>query len=126
MLANVPRPEVGPRTLLGRLRAAVRARHYSPRTEESYVGWVRRFVVFHGRRHPDQLGEAEVRAFLEHLAERVRRWRRCCSCTKREEVRAVLAQLRGVARLVGLLLYGSGVRLLECLSLRVKDVDFHR
>src|SRR2546430_17232639 len=72
MLANVPRPEVGPRTLLGRLRAALRARHYSPRTEESYVGWVRRFVVFHGRRHPDQLGEAEVRAFLEHLAERVR------------------------------------------------------
>src|SRR5438132_107072 len=64
--------EVAPRTLLGRLRAAVRARHYSPRTEESYVGWVKRFVVFQGRRHPDQLGEAEVRAFLEHLAERGR------------------------------------------------------
>src|SRR3989475_6734813 len=70
--------EVAPRTLLGRLRAAVRARHYSPRTEESYVGWVKRFVVFHGRQHPDQLGEAEVRTFLEHLAERVggRAWTR--------------------------------------------------
>ena len=154
--------EVAPRTLLGRLRAAVRARHYSPRTEESYVGWVKRFVVFHGRRHPDQLGEAEVRAFLEHLAERVRvsastqnqavaallflyesvlgrrlavspqgivhakELQRLPAVLSREEVRAVLAQLRGVARLVGFLLYGSGLRLLECLSLRVKDVDFHR
>src|SRR5207253_1741386 len=72
MSPNGRAAEVAPRTLLGRLRAAVRARHYSPRTEESYVGWVKRFVVFHGRQHPDQLGEAEVRAFLEHLAERVR------------------------------------------------------
>ena len=72
MSPNGRAAELAPRTLLGRLRAAVRARHYSPRTEESYVGWVKRFVVFHGRRHPDQLGEAEVRAFLEHLAERVR------------------------------------------------------
>lgn len=153
---------VAPRTLLGRLRAAVRARHYSPRTEESYVGWVKRFVVFHGRRHPDQLGEAEVRAFLEHLADRVRvsastqnqavaallflydavlgrrlavspqgivhakELQRLPVVLSREEVRAVLAQLRGVARMVALLLYGSGLRLLECLSLRVKDVDFHR
>src|SRR2546430_2205327 len=154
--------EVAPRTLLGRLRAAVRARHYSPRTEESYVGWVKRFVVFHGRRHPDQLGEAEVRAFLEHLAERVRvsastqnqavaallflyeavlgrrlavsphgivhakELQRLPVVLSREEVRAVLAQLRGVAGLVALLLYGSGLRLLEGLSLRVKDVAFHR
>jgi len=58
-----------PRTLLGRVRTAVRARHYSPRTEASYVGWAKRFVVFHGRRHPDELGEADVRAFLDHLAE---------------------------------------------------------
>src|SRR3989441_1732565 len=162
MSPNGRAAEVAPRTLLGRLRAAVRARHYSPRTEESYVGWVKRFVVFHGRQHPDQLGEAEVRAFLEHLAERVgvsastqnqavaallflyesvlgrrlavsphgivhakelQRWPVVLS---REEARAVLAQLRGVARLVALLLYGSGLRLLECLSLRVKDVDFHR
>src|SRR2546430_4450784 len=154
--------EVAPRTLLGRLRAAVRARHFSPRTEESYVGWVKRFVVFHGRQHPDQLGEAEVRAFLDHLAEHDRvsastqnqavaallflyeavlgrrlalspqgivhakELHRLPVVLSREEVRAVLAQLNGVSRLVGLLLYGSGLRLLECLSLRVKDVDFHR
>src|SRR5712691_11892062 len=59
----------GPPTLLGRLRAAIRARHYSPRTEATYVGWVRRFVVFHGRRHPGTLGEPEVQAFLTHLAD---------------------------------------------------------
>src|SRR5256885_5678847 len=151
-----------PRTLLGRVRAAVRARHYSPRTEASYVGWVKRFVVFHGRRHPDELGEADVRAFLDHLAEHDRvsastqnqavaallflyeavlgrrlalspqgivhakELHRLPVVLSREEVRAVLAQLNGVSRLVGLLLYGSGLRLLECLSLRVKDVDFHR
>lgn len=152
----------GPRTLLGRLRAAVRARHYSARTEESYVGWAKRFVVFHGRRHPDGMGEAEVRVFLEHLAERDRvsastqnqavaallflyeavlgrrltlspqgivhakELQRLPVVLSREEVRAVLSQLRGVPRLVALLLYGSGLRLLECLSLRVKDVDFQR
>src|SRR3989475_1593945 len=162
MSPNGRAAEVAPRTLLGRLRAAVRARHYSPRTEESYVGWVKRFVVFHGRQHPERLGEAEVRAFLEHLAERVgvsastqnqavaallflyeavlgrrlavspqgivhaKELQRLPVVLSREEVRAVLAQLRGVARLVALLLYGSGLRLLECLSLRVKDVDFHR
>src|SRR3989475_8515210 len=162
MSPNGRAAEVAPRTLLGRLRAAVRARHYSPRTEESYVGWVKRFVVFHGRQHPDQLGEAEVRAFLEHLAERVRvsastqnqavaallflyeavlgrrltlspqgivhakELQRLPVVLNRDEVRMVLAQLRGVSRLVVLLLYGSGLRLLECLSLRVKDIDFPR
>src|SRR5947209_5310119 len=151
-----------PRTLLGRVRTAVRARHYSPRTEASYVGWVKRFVVFHGRRHPDELGEADVRAFLDHLAEHdgvsastqnqavaallflyeavlgrrlalspqgivhAKELHRLPVVLSREEVRAVLAQLKAVSGLVGLLLYGSGLRLLECLSLRVKDVDFHR
>src|SRR6266704_6615917 len=151
-----------PRTLLGRVRAAVRARHYSPRTEDAYVGWVKRFVVFHGRRHPDELGEGDVRAFLDHLAEHdgvsastqnqavaallflyeavlgrrlalspqgivhAKELHRLPVVLSREEVRAVLAQLNGGSRLVGLLLYGSGLRLLECLSLRVKDVDFHR
>ena len=149
-------------TLLGRLRAAIRARHYSPRTEESYVGWARRFVVFHGRRHPATLGEPEVQSFLTHLAEhdRVsastqnqalaallflyeavlgRRLEVSASgvvhakephllpvVLSRDEVRAVLARLRGVSRLVALLLYGSGLRLLESLQLRVNDVDFQR
>jgi Phage integrase, N-terminal SAM-like domain len=60
----------GPKTLLGRLRAALRVRHYSPRTEQAYVAWVKRYVLFHGRRHPATLGEPEVQAFLTHLAER--------------------------------------------------------
>jgi integron integrase len=148
--------------LLTRLRAALRSRHYSSRTEESYVGWAKRFVVFHGRRHPATLGERDVQAFLTHLAERDRvsastqnqalaallflyeavLGRRLTVSAAgvvhakephllpvvltRDEVRAVIAQLRGVSRLVALLLYGSGLRLLECLALRVKDVDFQR
>ena len=151
-----------PRTLLGRVRAAVRARHYSPRTEQAYVAWVRRFVVFHGRRHPADLGASEVQAFLTYLAERGRvsaatqnqaaaallflyesvlgrplptapggvvhakESQRLPVVLTRAEVSAVLRQLRGVPRLVALLLYGSGLRLLECLRLRVKDVDFGR
>lgn len=162
MSGDLPTPAPQPRTLLGRLRAAVRARHYSSRTEQSYVGWVKRFVVFHGRRHPGMLGEPQVNAFLEHLAERAlvsastqnqavaallffyetvlgrrlavspmgvvhaKEPHRLPVVLSRDEVRAVLAELRGVPRLVVLLLYGSGLRLLECLSLRVKDLDFQR
>src|SRR5438445_6116777 len=68
----VPSPAPGPRTLLGRLRSALRARHYSPRTEQAYVAWVRRYVEFHDRRHPATMGATEVQAFLTHLAERGR------------------------------------------------------
>ena len=157
-----PAPGSGGPKLLTRLRSAVRARHYSARTEESYVGWVRRFVRFHDKRHPATLGEAEVQQFVVYLAERAqvsastqnqavaallflyevvlgrplrlsptevvraKEPRRVPVVLSREEVRAVLAELRGRARLVGLLLYGSGLRLLECLSLRAKDVDFQR
>ena len=155
-------PGPGPRTLLGRLRAAVRARHYSPRTEQAYVAWVRRYVQFHGRRHPATMGTSEVQAFLTHLAERgqvsastqnqaaaallflyeavlgrplavapdgvvhAKEGYRLPVVLTRDEVRAVLRELRGVPQLVALLLYGSGLRLLECLQLRVKDVDFGR
>src|SRR5437879_3993237 len=155
-------PASGPSTLLGRLRAAVRARHYSPRTEQAYVAWVRRYVHFHGRRHPATMGATEVRAFLTHLAERGRvsastqnqaaaallflyeavlgrrlavapdgvvhakEGHRLPVVLTRDEVRVVLRELRGVSQLVALLLYGSGLRRLECLQLRVKDVDFGR
>src|SRR2546427_11839472 len=158
----VPSPAAGPRTLLGRLRAAVRARHYSPRTEQAYVAWVRRYVEFHDRRHPATMGATEVQAFLTHLAERGRvsastqnqaaaallflyeavlgrrlgvapdgvvhakEGHRLPVVLTRDEVRAVVRELRGVSQLVALLLYGSGLRLLECLRLRVKDVDFGR
>jgi len=150
-----------PSTLLARLRHALRVRHYSIRTEQAYVEWVRRFVFFHGKRHPRELGAAEVRAFLTHLA--VERsvasptqnqaksallflyrevlclqlpWlddvvgaklsRRLPVVLTPSEVRALLAHLGGTMGLVASLLYGTGMRLLECLRLRVKDVEFER
>ena len=149
--------------LLGALRRAVRLRHYSHRTEEAYVAWVRRFVRFSGLRHPAELGSGEVRGFLSHLAEgqrlsaasqnqaasaltflyervlgrrlgrdafggvvRAKEPMGLPVVLTRDEVRRVVAELRGVSRLVVLLLYGSGLRLLEALALRVKDVDFER
>jgi integron integrase len=144
--------------LLDRVRLAIRARHFSPRTEKAYVGWVRRFVVFHRLRHPGELGEREVGAFLDALSAE----RRIAASTQnqalcallflyrevlgrdatfgsslatasrpvrlplvlsRGEVAAVLGRLHGPVRLVCELLYGSGLRLLEGLTLRVKDVD---
>lgn len=148
-----------PPKLLQRLRSAIRVRHYSPRTEEAYVGWVRRFAQFHGLRHPAELGREEVEAFLTALAEggglsessqtqalsallfmyrivlrkdleglvevpRAKRPERLPVVLTPEEVRTVLSRLQGTPHLVALLLYGSGLRLLEALELRVKDVDF--
>lgn len=146
--------------LLDQVRRALRVRHYSLRTEEAYVGWIRRFVRHAGVSTPAALGDAEVAAFLAHLAEegRVaagtqnqaaaalrflfhevlgRKLRRSEIVQAKEpqrvpvvltpaEARAVVARLRGTSRLVGGLLYGSGLRLLEALRLRVKDVDFGR
>ncbi len=141
------------------LRTALRARHYSRRTEEAYVRWLRRFVLFHGRRHPAELGPDDVGRFLSSLAEksrvsaatqnqaasallffyrhvlqipvgpiyevvRAKSPRRLPVVLTRDEVRAMLAGLRSSSRLVAAILYGSGLRLLECLRLRVKDVDF--
>jgi len=144
--------------LLDRLREAIRVRHYSRRTEKAYVGWVRRFVLFHDKRHPQEMGKAEVSAFLSHLATegrvsastqnqalsallflyaqvlnqdigwldeliRAKRPARVPVVLTREEVRAVLGQLDGTGHLMASLLYGAGLRLLECCRLRVKDVD---
>jgi integron integrase len=144
-----------------RVRHAIRLRHYSRRTERAYAGWIRRFIFFHGVRHPDAMGEHEVMLYLTDLAVR----RRVSASTQnqafsallflyrdvlgrrlegldegvraktsdrlpvvltRREVERVLSGLSGDAWLVASLLYGSGLRLLECLSLRVKDVDFAR
>ena len=145
--------------LLDRVRLAVRARHYSLRTEEAYVGWVRRFVLFHGKRHPQTMGESEINAFVSDLATRGRvaastqnqalaailflyrhvlekplpelaevvrakRPRRLPAVLTRAEVRALIGRLGGTHRLVAMLLYGSGLRLIECLRLRIKDVEF--
>lgn len=147
--------------LLDEVRRVIRLRHYSIRTEEAYVQWVRRFVRFHGMRHPREMGAREAEAFLTHLAvdrcvaastqnqalnallflyrevlereipalddfARARRPARLPVVLTRAEVRAVLAQLSGVHWIMASLLYGSGLRLLECLRLRVKDLDLAR
>ena len=148
-----------PPRLLDQVRAVCRARHYSIRTERTYVNWIRRFVCFHGKRHPCRLGAAHVRSFLTYLAverhvaaatqnqalnaivflyrrvlkqelgeigpfDRAKDARRLPLVLSRREVQAVIAQLDGTPRLVAELLYGSGLRLLEALRLRVKDLDF--
>jgi integron integrase len=159
---RAPGPAPGPEPrLLDRVRAAIRLRHYSRRTEKAYVGWVRRYVLFHGKRHPAGMGQGEVSRFLSHLAVagkvsastqnqalsallflysevlghdigwlddivRAKRPARFPVVLTREEVRAVIARLDGVERLMASLLYGAGLRLLECCRLRVKDVDFER
>jgi integron integrase len=145
--------------LLDRVREAVRTRHYSRRTEKAYVHWVKRYIFFHGKRHPGEMGAPEVTAFLTALAVqskvapstqnqalsallflyrevlavelpwlddvvRAKRPLHLPVVLTRDEVRAVLQRLDGVPRLMALLLYGAGLRLLECCRLRVKDVDF--
>ncbi|MFP3941830.1 MAG: phage integrase N-terminal SAM-like domain-containing protein, partial [Thermoanaerobaculia bacterium] len=149
-----------PPKLLEQVRREIRARQLSRRTERTYAGWIRRYILFHGKRHPKELAEEEVNAFLTHLAAdrhvspstqtqalsallflyrhvlgrelgeldilRPRRPRRLPVVLTKGEVRAVLAELRKPHQLVATLLYGSGLRLLEALRLRVKDLDFDR
>jgi len=145
--------------LFDRVRDAIRTRHYSRRTEEAYLAWIRRYILFHGKRHPAEMGAAEMTQFLTSLAVRrkvaastqnqalsallflyrevlgqevpwldgivhAKRPRRLPVVLTREEIRAVLGQLNGVPRLMALLLYGAGLRVLECARLRVKDIDF--
>jgi integron integrase len=144
---------------LDQMRAFMRARRYSRRTEQAYVDWVRRFILFHGKRHPRELGEEHIVEFLSHLAEKrnvspstqnqafcallflyqqflgkkLGQLDRTLRATKparlpvvlsRDEVRTLLAHIRPRYRLMVELVYGSGLRLLECLRLRVKDIDF--
>jgi integron integrase len=155
-----PDPNGAPKPrLLDRVRAAVRPRHYSRRTEEAYVAWIRRYIVFHGKRHPAEMGAPEISRFLTSLAVdrkvaastqnqalsallflyravldldvpwmddlvRARRPERLPVVLTRDEVRAVLQHLTGPTRLMAYLLYGAGLRLLECCRLRVQDADF--
>jgi integron integrase len=147
--------------LLDQVREVIRCLHYSIRTEQAYVDWIQRFVLFHGKRHPADMGAPEVEAFLTHLAvqgqvaastqnqalnaivflyrqvlkqefgwlegvERAKKPLRLPVVFTREEARAVLARLDGVRWMMASLLYGSGLRLMECIRLRVEDVDFDR
>lgn len=151
-----------PPKLLDQVRAKLRLKHYSIRTEEAYVNWIIRYIHFHHNRHPRELGAAEVEAFLTYLATerhvaastqnqaccallflyrevlnipldeeaiqplRAKRPDHLPTVLTQEEVHLVLAHMTGVHQLQAQLLYGSGLRLLECLRLRVKDLDFAR
>lgn len=145
--------------LLDQMRLVLRLKHMSVRTEEAYVNWARRFILFHHKRHPKDMGAQEIRAFLGHLAvhdhvaastqnvalnallflyrhvlkqdfpdlvdlERARRPHLLPTVFTREEVTRVLAHLTGIPQLMASLLYGAGLRLMECVRLRVKDLDF--
>jgi len=145
--------------LLDQVRSQLRLRHYSYRTEQQYVAWIKRFILFHGKRHPASMGAPELEGFLSYLAVerkvaaatqsqalaavlflykrvlgvdlpwldnvvRAKKPVRLPVVLTPEEVRAVLGQLDGVYRLVASLLYGSGLRLMEAMRLRVKDLNF--
>jgi len=120
-------PSLKPR-LLDRVREALRLRH-SPRTEQAYVHWIRRYVFFHQLRHPSDMDQEDVKRFLSHLAidEKLSAstQNQAPVVLTHEEVAPLLSCLDGVVSLVCHLLYGSGLRLLECLQMRVKDIDLH-
>jgi integron integrase len=146
--------------LLDRLRAKCRLLHYSIRTEEAYVGWVTKFIFFQQKRHPQEMGRAEIEAYLNHLATvqqvaastqnqafsailflyqkvleielptiaalRAKRPDRLPVVLNVDEVRQLFDRMVGTHRLLAELLYGTGLRILECCRLRVKDLDFDR
>jgi integrase len=148
-----------PKKLLDQVRDALRLKHYAYPTEQSYVDWIRRYILFHDKTHPKDMGEPEIQAFLIYLAtERnvsastqnqalsaliflyrnvlhieldlpsglitAKRSTHLPTVLTRAEAQNVLHHMDGTAALVARLLYGSGLRLMECLRLRVKDIDF--
>jgi len=149
-----------PKKLLDLVRETLRRKHYSIRTEEAYVHWIRQYILFHNKRHPAEMGLPEIQAFLTHLAVdknvapstqnqalaallflyrevlhielegplesvRARKPKRLPVVLTREEVRRVIACMSGVHQLMAKILYGAGLRLMECVRLRVQDLDFH-
>jgi integron integrase len=147
--------------LLDQVRLAIRTRHYSYLTEKAYVHWIKRFIFFHRKRHPVEMGEAEISRFLSSLATdshvsastqnqalnailflyhavldkqvglvqgvvRAKRPKRLPVVLTKEEVKKVIDRMSGAPRLMAILLYGGGLRLMECCHLRVKDIGFSR
>ncbi|MEK7698792.1 MAG: integron integrase [Planctomycetota bacterium] len=145
--------------MLDQVQNTIRLKHYSIRTEQSYIQWIKRFIIFHNKRHPKDMGEKEITEFLTHLAvrenvssstqnqalcallflyrevlqedigwlddiERAKRSKRLPVVFTREEAKKILLRLEGKKWLMASLLYGTGLRLMECVRLRVKDVDF--
>jgi integron integrase len=158
MATVIPLPHEKPK-LLDQVRNEIRRRHYSRRTEEAYIHWVKRYILHHGKRHPAQMGKTELEGFLSFLAVRKKvaastqnqamnailflyrevlhielgwmdsvvravRPKRLPVVLTREEVGRILSHLSGPQWLVVMLMYGAGLRVLECLRLRVKDLDF--
>lgn len=152
----IPNPKA---KLLDQVREVLRVKHYSIHTEGAYVGWIKRFIFFHGKRHPREMSAPEVQAFLSDLTVRgevspstqnqalnalvflygevlhqqlgwmnelvrARRPKRLPTVMSQAEVKRVLAAMSGTPQLMARLLYGTGMRLMECLRLRVKDIDF--
>ena len=152
---------MGRSRLLDQVREVVRTHHYSIRTEETYIQWIRRYIFFHNKRHPQEMGEREITAFLSHLAVnkhvspstqnqalsallflykkvlnvnlewlddvvRAKRPRRLPVVLTKAEVTNILSLIRGTKGLVARLLYGSGVRLMEGLRLRIQDIDIEQ
>jgi integron integrase len=159
LVKNIASHTSQPPKLIDQARAVARMRHLSLRTEDAYVAWIRRYILFHRKRHPSEMGEEEIRQFISDLAvnrrisastqtvalsallflyrdvlkkelpyvsniERVQRHKKLPVVFTRDEVRRVLVSLTGTQSLIARILYGSGLRLMECLRLRVKDVDF--
>jgi len=144
--------------LLDQVRDVLRLKHYAYRTEQAYVDWITRYILFHGKRHPQDMGSAEVQAFLTHLAVEknvaastqtqalsallflyrevlhqdldhidalhAKKPQRLPTVLTRDETLRVIGGMKGVHQLMAKLLYGSGLRLMECVRLRVKDIDF--
>lgn len=151
-------PSQGPK-LLDVVRSRIRLKHYSLRTEDAYLSWIKRFILFHHKRHPREMGAEEVTAFLSHLArdghvaaatqnqalaallflykevlgvelpwlaaiERAKKPKRLPVVLSRDEINRLISRLEGTHALMARVLYGTGMRLMECVRLRVKDVDF--
>jgi len=154
----IPNPKA---RLLDQVREVMRLKHYSLRTEQTYIQWIKRFIFFHQKRHPREMGAPEVKAFLTDLAvrhrvaastqnqglnalvflyqkvldlslgeigeyARAKRPQRLPVVLTREEVQRLLAAIKDTYQLMARLLYGTGMRLMECIRLRVKDVEFER
>lgn len=154
-------PSNQPPKLLDQVRAKIRLKHYSIRTEQAYTDWIKRFILHFGKRHPCELGAAELEQFLTHLAvqgrgsastqnqaksallflykevlsmklpwldkvEQAKAPKRLPVVLNRDEVQTILARLQGTHWLIASLLYGTGMRIMECLRLRVQDIDFKR
>lgn len=150
-----------PKKLLDQLRDTIRLKHYSYSTEKTYVHWARRYILYHNKRHPAEMGAAEIEAFLTYLAKegyvssstqnqalnallflyrnvlkidlpvplhalRAKRSDHLPTVLSKDEVARVLAGMQGLHQLMAKLLYGCGLRLMECLRLRVKDIDFEQ